>query len=256
VQNGTIYLVGAGPGDPGLITVRGLDLVRACDALVYDRLVVPELVEQAPPYAERFFVGKRRGGGIPQGEISDLLVSLAERGLRVVRLKGGDPFVLGRGGEEAQALAAAGIGFEVVPGISSAASVPAYAGIPVTHRGVASAFAVVSGHGRTDWGAYASFPGTLVLLMGIGDLATTTARLMEAGRDPTETAAAIEWGTTARQRTIVGDLASIAELVEVAGVGAPATVVIGDVVALRDEIDWFQGVRDSSARTGSGFLPH
>ena len=244
--------MGAGPGDPGLITVRGLELIRACEVLVYDRLVAPELVDEAPEGAERVFVGKRLGGGVPQDEINDLLISLAERGLRVVRLKGGDPFVLGRGGEEAQALSAAGIAYEVVPGISSATAVPAYAGIPVTHRGVAPAFAVISGHGRTDWDAYASFPGTLVLLMGVSDLASTTAQLMEAGRAPTETAAVIEWGTTLRQRTIVGDLASIAELAESAGVGAPATVVIGDVVGLRDEIDWFQGVRGSTSRARQG----
>lgn len=243
MTQGRVHLVGAGPGDPGLITVRGLALVRSCEALVYDRLVAPELVDEAPGEAERFHVGKRHGGGVPQEDINDLLIALARRGLRVVRLKGGDPFVLGRGGEEAQALAETGVDFEVVPGITSAAAVPAYAGIPVTHRGVASAFAVVSGHGRTDWAAYASFPGTLVLLMAVSELRTTTENLMAAGREPTETAAVIEWGTTPRQRTIVGDLASIAELAEAAEVEAPATVVLGDVVGLRDEIDWFQGVR-------------
>jgi uroporphyrinogen III methyltransferase / synthase len=247
MAEGAVYLVGAGPGDPGLITVRGLELVRSCDVLVYDRLVAPELVDETPPHADRFFVGKHHGGGIPQDEINSLLVAFAARGRRVVRLKGGDPFVLGRGGEEAQALANAGIRYEVVPGITSAVAVPAYSGVPVTHRGVASAFAVISGHGRTDWQEYARFPGTLVLLMGVSDLATIADRLMAAGRRPTETAAVIEWGTTARQRTIVGDLASIADLVAGAGLGAPATIVIGDVVALRDEIDWFQGVRGLDA---------
>lgn len=240
---GKVYLVGAGPGDPGLITVRGLELVRSCEALVYDRLVAPELVEEAPADAQRFFVGKRHGGGVPQDDINELIVRLAREGLTVVRLKGGDPFVLGRGGEEAQALSAAGIGFQVVPGITSAVAVPAYAGIPVTHRGIAPAFAVISGHGRTDWKGYASFPGTLVLLMGVSELRRSADELMAAGRAPTETAAVIEWGTTPRQRTIVGDLASIAELAEAAGVGAPATVVIGDVVGARDDIDWFQRVR-------------
>jgi uroporphyrin-III C-methyltransferase len=244
-----VYLIGAGPGDPGLITVRGLDLVRRCDALVHDRLVAPELVAEAPEGAERYFVGKRHGGGVPQEEINDLLIALARAGLMVVRLKGGDPFVLGRGGEEAQALSGAGIGFAVVPGITSAAAVPAYAGIPVTHRGVAPAFAVISGHGRADWAEYASFRGTLVLLMAVAELAETTTALMEAGREPTETAAVIEWGTTARQRTIVGDVASIADLASSAGIGAPATVVIGDVVGLRDEIDWFQGVRGTEPAT-------
>jgi uroporphyrin-III C-methyltransferase len=240
---GVVHLVGAGPGDPGLITVRGLELVRSCEALVYDRLVAPELVAEAPEAADRFFVGKHHGGGMRQEDINRLIVDLARRGRRVVRLKGGDPFVLGRGGEEAQALAQAGIAYDVVPGISSANAVPAYAGIPVTHRGMASAYAVISGHGRADWHEFASFPGTLVLLMGVADLAATAEQLMEAGRAPTETTAVIEWGATARQRTIVGDLASIADLVASAGVGAPATVVIGDVVTLRDEIDWFQGVR-------------
>ena len=243
--------MGAGPGDPGLMTVRGLELIRSCEALVYDRLVAPELVDAAPEGARRLYVGKRRGGGVPQEEINALLVSLAREGLTVVRLKGGDPFVLGRGGEEAQALSAAGLGFEVVPGITSAVAVPAYAGIPVTHRGVAPAFAVVSGHDRTDWAEYASFPGTLVLLMGVGGLARTAEDLMAAGRRPTETAAVIEWGTTPRQRTIVGDLASIAELAESAGVGAPATVVIGDVVGVRDEVDWFQGVRGTEPEISS-----
>lgn len=253
-ESGTVCLVGAGPGDPGLITVRGLELIRTCDALVYDRLVASELVAEAPPTVDRFFVGKRHGGGVAQDEITALLISLAERGLRVVRLKGGDPFVLGRGGEEAQALSAAGIGFEVVPGITSAAAVPAYAGIPVTHRGVAPAFAVISGHGRTDWDDYAGFPGTLVLLMAVSGLRTTATQLMAAGREPTETAAVIEWGTTPRQRTIVGDLASISDLAEAAAVGAPATVVIGDVVGLRAEIDWFQGVRGSTSLAGRGSL--
>jgi uroporphyrin-III C-methyltransferase len=251
-MSGVVYLVGAGPGDPGLITVRGLALVRSCDVLLYDRLVAPELVAEAPSSASRLFVGKHHGGGMDQDAINDLLVSLARAGRVVVRLKGGDPFVLGRGGEEAQALSRAGIAFEMVPGITSAVSVPAYAGIPVTHRGLASAFAVISGHGRTDWDAYASFPGTLVLLMGVSDLRAIAERLMRAGRRPTETAAVIEWGSTPRQRTVVGDLASIAELASDAGVGAPATIVVGDVVALRDEIDWFQGVRGSQRQEQRG----
>jgi uroporphyrin-III C-methyltransferase len=219
---------------------------------VYDRLVAPELISEAPAEADGLFVGKHHGGGMAQEEINDLLISLAREGRTIVRLKGGDPFVLGRGGEEAQALSAAGIAFEMVPGITSAVSVPAYSGIPVTHRGLASAFAVISGHGRTDWDSYASFPGTLVLLMGVSELSSIADRLMRAGRRATETAAVIEWGTTPRQRTIVGDLASIADLATSAGVGAPATIVIGDVVALRDEIDWFQGVRGSQPQEQRG----
>ena len=243
-----VYLVGAGPGDPGLITLRGLELIRACDALVYDRLAAPELVDEAPEEAQRLFVGKEPGcHSRTQAEINDLLVDLGRSGGVVVRLKGGDPFVFGRGGEEAQALAEAGLPFEVVPGISSAVAVPAYAGIPLTHRGVASSFMVTTGHPETSvqWDVLARFQGTVVLLMGVATLRRATERLIEEGRDPTQSTAIIEQGTTGRQRTIVGDLASIADLAEGAGVEAPATVVIGEVVHLRDTIEWFQNPRST-----------
>ncbi|HET7482671.1 MAG TPA: uroporphyrinogen-III C-methyltransferase [Actinomycetota bacterium] len=245
-QVGTVHLVGAGPGDPGLITARGLELLRRCDAVVYDRLAAPELVAEAPAGAERYFVGKEPGcHSSTQDEINELLVSLARRGLEVVRLKGGDPFVFGRGGEEAGALAEAGLAFDVVPGVSAAVAAPAYAGIPVTHRGVASSFAVVAGHpeGKVDWAGLAGFPGSLVLMMGVAGLRRATEHLIEQGRDPTEAAAIVEWGTTPRQRTVVGDLASIADLAEAAGIEPPATVVIGDVVTLRATVEWFQQPR-------------
>ena len=241
-----VYLVGAGPGDPGLITVRGLELIRACDVLVYDRLAAPELVDEAPVGAERIFVGKESGcHSRTQAEINELLVELARRAAIVVRLKGGDPFVFGRGGEEAEALAAAGVPFEVVPGVSSAVAVPAYAGIPVTHRGVASSFLVSTGHPESSvqWDVLARFNGTVILLMGVATLRRATERLMEEGRNPTQPAAIIEQGTLGRQRTIVGDLASLADLAEGAGIAPPATVVIGDVVALRETIEWFQHPR-------------
>jgi uroporphyrin-III C-methyltransferase len=249
---GIVHLVGAGPGDPGLITARGLDLLRQAEAVVYDRLAAPELVAAAPAGAEGYFVGKEPGcHSSTQDEINDLLVGLARRGLEVVRLKGGDPFVFGRGGEEAEALSAAGVAFDVVPGISAAVAAPAYAGIPVTHRGVASSFAVVAGHpeGTVDWAGLARFPGSLVLMMGVAGLRRASERLIEEGRDPTETTAVIEWGTTPRQRTVVGDLASIADLAEAASVEPPATVIIGDVVALRENIEWFQQPRE--VETGS-----
>ena len=241
-----VYLVGAGPGDPSLITVRGLALIRSCDALVYDRLAAPELIAEAPHGAERLYVGKEPGcHSRTQSEINELLVDLGRSGGIVVRLKGGDPFVFGRGGEEAEALASAGIPFEVVPGISSAISVPAYAGIPVTHRGVASGFMVTTGHPESSvqWDVLARFEGTVVLLMGVAALRRATERLIDEGRDPTQSAAIIEQGTTGRQRTIVGDLASIADLAEGAGVQPPATVVIGEVVTLRETIEWFQQPR-------------
>ena len=243
-----MYLVGAGPGDPGLITVRGLELIRACEAIVYDRLAAPELIDEAPAGAQRVFVGKEPGcHSRTQAEINELLVELGRSGGIVVRLKGGDPFVFGRGGEEAETLAAAGVPFEVVPGISSAVAVPAYAGIPVTHRGIASSFMVTTGHPESSvqWDVLARFQGTVVLLMGVATLRRATERLIEEGRDPTESAAIIEQGTTGRQRTVVGDLASIADLAEGARVEPPASVVIGNVVTLRETIEWFQQPRAS-----------
>lgn len=223
----TVYLVGAGPGDPGLVTVRGLALIRSCDAVVYDRLVSPELVAEAPAGAIR--IGRERLG---QREVDDLLVRLGRRGLEVVRLKGGDPFVFGRGGEEALVLAAAGIPFEVVPGVSSLAAVPAAAGIPITHRGLSSQVTVLSGHDpdELDFRQLARAPGTLVFFMGLSRLAAIADGLIRAGKPADMPAAVIASGTTREQRTAVAPLAQIAAAA--ADVDPPALVVVGHVVAL------------------------
>jgi uroporphyrin-III C-methyltransferase len=222
-----VFLVGAGPGDPGLITVRGLELVRDCDVLVHDRLVCRELVAEAPPRALR--IDRDRLG---QDEIGQLLVRYARLGLRVVRLKGGDPFVFGRGGEEALALAAAGVPFEVVPGVSSFAAVPAAAGIPVTHRGVSSQVTIVSGHdeGALDLAALARTQGTLVVFMGLGSLRTIADGLIEHGRAADTPAAVIASGTLPEQRTVIAPLRELADAA--AGLEPPALVVVGEVVAL------------------------
>jgi uroporphyrin-III C-methyltransferase len=222
---GRVFLVGAGPGDPGLITVRGLELLRRCDAVVYDRLVAPELVAEAP--AEALRIGREP---LAQEEINRLLVQLARRGLDVVRLKGGDPFLFGRGGEEAVALVEAGVPFEVVPGVSSIAAVPAAAGIPVTHRGVSSQVTVVNGHGPLDFAALAASPGTLVVFMGLGRLDELAAGLVEHGREPGTPAAVIASGTLPEQRVVVARLDRIAEAAS--ALEAPALVVVGDVVSL------------------------
>ena len=234
-RGGTVYLVGAGPGDPGLITAQGLELLRSAEVVVYDRLVSPALVAAAPASAERVFVGKHpHETGTRQQDINALLVDRARRGRTVVRLKGGDPFVFGRGAEECEALRAAGVPFQVIPGVTSATAVPAAAGIPVTHRRVASAFAVVAGHecdGRSDldWEALARLP-TLVVLMGLSALPDIVARLRAQGMAPDTPAAVIASGTLPEQRSVVGTLDDIADLVARAGLEPPATVVIGEVV--------------------------
>jgi uroporphyrin-III C-methyltransferase len=224
-MTGRVWLVGAGPGDAELITVRGLELLRSCDAVVYDRLVAPELIDEAP-------VGALRIGREPltQDEINRTLVRLALRGLDVVRLKGGDPFLFGRGGEEAIALVEAGVPFEVVPGVSSLASVPAAAGIPITHRGVSSQVTIVNGHGPLDLAALAGAPGTLVVFMGLGTLDRLAAGLIEHGRAPSTPAAVIASGTLPEQRVVVAPLERIAPAAE--DLEAPALVVVGDVVGL------------------------
>jgi uroporphyrin-III C-methyltransferase len=225
-----VYLVGAGPGDPGLITVRGLELVRRCDVLVYDRLVAPELVEEAPAHAVR--VSRDDRG---QDELDDLLVAYGGLGLEVVRLKGGDPFVFGRGGEEAIALAEAGVPFEVVPGVSSLAAVPAAADVPVTHRGVAAQVTALAAHDpeRLDYDALARAPGTLVLFMGLATLRRVADGLIAAGKDPATPAAVIASGTRPEQVVVT---APLSELAAQAAVEPPALVVIGEVVALRARI--------------------
>lgn len=247
-RRGIVYLVGAGPGDPGLLTIRGRELLRTCDVVVYDALVSEQLLatELGGRDVERHFVGKRGGesGSARQEEIEALLVKLARDGRRVVRLKGGDPFVFGRGGEEAQALAREGIAFEVVPGVTAGIAAPAYAGIPVTHRGRATSVAFVTGHedpdktsSAIDWRSLANVD-TLVLYMGMRTLRAVIADLVAAGRSPTTPAAVIERGTLPSQRVVTGTLETIAQRARDASIEAPAVAVIGDVVALRDDIEW------------------
>ncbi len=242
----TVYLVGAGPGDPGLLTLRGRELLKLCDALVYDRLADPRIVAMANADAERHYAGKQAGQhAMSQDQINALLVELGRRHQTVVRLKGGDPFIFGRGGEEALALAAAGVGFEVVPGISSAYAVPAYAGIPVTQRGMAAQVTVVTGHedptkpeSDVDWSALARTPGTLVLLMGVSSLARNAERLIEAGMAPGTPAAVISNGTRPEQRTVTGTLEGIAAAA--ADLPSPAVTLVGEVATLHDRLAWFE----------------
>jgi len=241
---GKVYLVGAGPGDPGLMTVRGLRLLRHAHVVVYDQLVNPVLLEDVSVHAERIFVGKKAGHHcIAQSEINSGLINYARRGFEVVRLKGGDPFVFGRGGEEAEALADAGIAFEIVPGVSSAVAVPAYAGIPLTHRNYASSFAVVTGHeavkskSSIDWAKLATAVDTLVILMGLHNLPAIVAKLVAHGRAPETPVAVIHRGTTEQQQTVIGTLADIVE--KSAALKAPALIVVGEVVCLANKLDWF-----------------
>lgn len=229
----TVHLVGAGPGDPGLITARGLELIRSCEALVVDELVAPELVDEAP---EDALVIHRKG--IRQEELNELLVSLGRDGLDVVRLKGGDPFVFGRGGEEALALVQAGVPFEVVPGVSALAAVPAAFDIPVTHRGVAAQVTMVSGHSASgddlDWDALARTPGTLVFFMGLRAAGRIASALVAHGKDPETPAAVISRGTREDGELASGVLRELPELAH--GLPQPALIVVGDVVALRERL--------------------
>jgi uroporphyrin-III C-methyltransferase len=244
---GFVSLVGAGPGDPELLTLKGLRRLRTADVVVYDALINDALLHECRTGAELIYAGKRAGQHYrSQDEINALLIEKARAGLQVVRLKGGDPFVFGRGGEEAAALAAAGIAWEVVPGVTSAIGVPAYAGIPVTHRAAASSFAVITGHEdpereetRLRWQALARGVDTLVFLMGVSRLATIAAQLIAYGRAADTPAAVIRHGTTPDQKTVVGTLATIAADVERAGLTAPATLVVGEVVRLREQLSWF-----------------
>jgi uroporphyrinogen III methyltransferase / synthase len=249
VSGGVVYLVGAGPGDPGLMTRRSLDLIAAADAILYDRLIPSGALDGARPDAELRYVGKEPGApAMEQDDINALLVELGRAGRRVVRLKGGDPFVFGRGGEEAEALAAAGVDFEVVPGVTAGVAAPAYAGIPVTHREMASAVAFVTGHedpGKEepaiDWEALAHFPGTLVFYMGVRNLPLISERLRAAGRDPRQPAAVVARGTLSGQETVTAPLDEIAERVGEAGLRPPAVTVIGPVAGLRDTLAWLEG---------------
>lgn len=247
-EQGKVYLVGAGPGDPGLITVRGLQCLREAEVVFYDRLVDQRLLGEASPEAELIDVGKARGAHRePQEEINRLLVEKASEGKRVVRLKGGDPFIFGRGGEEAEALARAGAPFEIVPGITSAIAAPAYAGIPLTHRRVASSVTIVSGsedptkeESSIDWRKLAEGNGTIAVLMGWENLPGIVETLIEGGMDASTPAALVQWGTEPYQKTVAGCLEDIAGKGREAGLTAPVVAVIGGVVKLRDRIGWFE----------------
>ena len=248
-SRGIVHLVGAGPGDPGLLTARALELIAAADTILYDRLIPVTALDGARPDAELVYVGKEgRGPQMPQGEIDRLLVEHASAGKRVVRLKGGDPFVFGRGGEEALVLREAGIPFEVVPGVTSGVAAPAYAGIPVTHRERASAVALVTGHedpdkpeSAIDWPALAAFPGTLVFYMGVKQLPRIASQLIAGGRPADQPAAVIERGTLPGQRTVVATLATLAEQAAEAGIRPPSITLVGDVAGLREEgVRWFE----------------
>jgi uroporphyrinogen III methyltransferase / synthase len=248
-SNGIVYLVGAGPGDVGLLTLRGAELLGRAEVVVYDALVNPDLLRLAPKTAEIIYGGKRaKDHAIPQEELNDLLVAKAREGKKtVVRLKGGDPYVFGRGGEEAEKLAAAKIDFEVVPGISSVVAAPNYAGIPITHREHCSSYTVITGHedpekdeATIDWAQVAKIPGTKVVLMGVERIREISKQLVLHGMDAKTPVAMVRWGTTGQQKSIEGTLATIADVVEQAGFTAPAVTVIGDVVKLRKKLNWYE----------------
>lgn len=246
---GKVYLVGAGPGDPGLITVRGKSLLEKAEVVVYDYLANPNLLKHAPADAELVYVGKR--GGVchahTQEEINQMLVDYAQAGKIVVRLKGGDPFIFGRGGEEIEKLHGAGVDFEIVPGVTSATAAATYAGIPITHRGYTASVAFLTGHedpnkenSNIDWEKLATGVGTLVVYMGIKNLPIIVANLIKYGRDPKTPVAVVRWASTPEQRSVVGTLETITEIVKTAGIKPPSLIIIGEVVKLRDVINWYE----------------
>ncbi|HMP83594.1 MAG TPA: uroporphyrinogen-III C-methyltransferase [Verrucomicrobiota bacterium] len=244
-KTGTVYLVGAGPGDPGLLTLRGAELLRRADVVIYDMLVNPELLRLAPPVAELISRGKRQD--VSQDELNDLMIARAREGRCVVRLKGGDPYIFGRGGEEAEALVAAKVPFEVVPGVSSITAAPNYAGIPLTHRDHTSNFTVFTGHegeGKTtsslDFDQIARTSGTKVILMGVTHLRELTQALLDRGVAKETPVAIVQWGTWGRQKSIEGTLATIEALAKKEHITPPALTVIGDVVKLRKKLNWFE----------------
>ncbi|MYE55348.1 MAG: uroporphyrinogen-III C-methyltransferase, partial [Chloroflexi bacterium] len=247
MSKGIVQLVGAGPGDPDLISVKGLRLIQSADTIVFDRLADKRLLGNAREDADLIDVGKIPGKRINrQEDINSLLVKMGTAGKRVVRLKGGDPFVFGRGGEEAEALAKAGVPFEIVPGVTSAIAAPAYAGIPLTHRKLASSFTVVTGsedpakpNSAVDWEVLAKSSDTLAILMGQSNLRSIADALMKYGRAPDTLVAIVQWGTEPYQRTLVGTLSDIADRAATTGIGAPAVTVVGEVVRLREAIRWF-----------------
>jgi len=248
MKKGKVYLVGAGPGDEGLLTTRARDILKQADVIVYDRLIARQILHGLPKRIVKIYVGKRSGThSLPgQDAIPEILIANASKGKMVVRLKGGDPFLLGRGGEEAQKLREAGLEFEVVPGITSALAVPAYAGIPVTHRKYASSVAIVTGHEdpkksrRVEWRKLATAVDTIVILMGIDNLQPILTSLVDGGRSPECPVAIIEKGTTRRQRVTVGNIRTIATQAIERRITPPAVIVVGDVVKLHEELSWFK----------------
>jgi uroporphyrinogen III methyltransferase/synthase len=243
-----VYLVGAGPGDPGLITVKGKECIRRADVIIYDYLASPALLSYARECAELIYVGKKGGDHtFSQDEINRLIVEKAKTGAIVTRLKGGDPFIFGRGGEEAEVLFREELSFEVVPGVTSAIAAAAYAGIPLTHRKLASTLAFITGHEDPDkeetgisWSSLATGVGTLVFFMGVKNLLNIVKRLVEHGKSPDTPVALIQWGTTSSQKTTTGTLKTIVEKARIAGIRAPAIIVVGDVVNLRKKLNWFE----------------
>ncbi len=247
-MTGKVFLVGAGPGDPGLITLKGVRLLQQAEVVIYDFLASPELLRHVSKEAEIIYVGKKGGDHtLPQNEINQLIINKALLGKRVVRLKGGDPFIFGRGGEEAEELAKAGIPFEIVPGVTSAIAVPAYAGIPLTHRRYNTGVAFFTGHEDPTKEALAQGSekqtgraDTLVFLMGVKNLPSIVESLFQEGLDPNTPAALIRWGTTSRQKTITGTLETIIQKAEEAALTPPAIFIVGKVVELRDTLNWFE----------------
>jgi uroporphyrin-III C-methyltransferase/precorrin-2 dehydrogenase/sirohydrochlorin ferrochelatase len=257
---GKVYLVGAGPGDPELLTLRAARVLRTADAVVYDHLAAPSILDLAPRHAQRVYAGKQRGKhALAQEEINRLLVRLASGGATVIRLKGGDPYVFGRGGEEAEALAAAGIPFEVVPGVTAATGAAAYAGFPLTHRNCAQTLVFVTGHLKDgsmnlDWPALARPAQTVVVYMGLQGLPILCRELVAHGLPAATPAAVVERATTAAQRVVCGTLETLPLLAAAAGVAPPTLIVIGEVVRLRPQLDWFTAKSDAE-RAESPLVP-
>ena len=249
-----VYLVGSGPGDLGLLTLKGLELIKKADVIIYDRLVSKTILKQIPSKTKKLYVGKSTGKhSVTQEKINELIVRESKQGKKVVRLKGGDPFIFGRGGEEAQSLFSASIPFEIVPGISSASAVPAYAGIPLTHRDYASSAAIVTGHeswakkgSQVNWEGLANAVDTIVVLMGVSNLESIIKGIKKGGRHDDTPVAIIEDGTTRKQRVTIGKLSDIVEKARKSEVKSPAVIVIGDVVKLRKELTWLRGSKCES----------
>ncbi len=247
-HSGKVYLVGAGPGDPGLVTLRAKELIELAEVLVYDNLANQHLLEWANSDCEKIYVGKEPGRhAVEQDEIENILVGHAEKGRQVVRLKGGDPFVFGRGGEEARRLEVAGIPFEIVPGITAALAAAAYAGISLTHRDYSSAISFITGHEnpekkefRVDFERFANNGGTLCIYMGMGQLPRIVGDLLTAGQSPGTPVAIVQWATLSKQRSVFGKLETINDIVTEAGVSSPAMIIVGDIVALHKQVSWFE----------------